>query len=259
VTDPYLLDASSPQVDIRTELDDPDLPFSPDDDGVNDQLTIFLDAQDDGGIASWSLQILDPHNEVFAASSGSGAPPAFKWDGYSSETGELVQAAVDYTLQLSVADMVGNRGVTSAIVPIDVLVLREGDRLRIRISSITFAPNTADYQDLGDPEREQRNEQTLDRLSQILHRYNSYNILLEGHAVSVYWSDQERAEREQERTLLPLSAARAEAVRSALVQRGIQSGRMSTVGIGGSQPLVPHGDLRNRWKNRRVEFLLIRQ
>ncbi len=259
VTDPYLLDASSPQVSISTELDNPGLPFSPDDDGVNDQLTIFLDAQDDGGIANWSLQIIDPHNGVFAESSGSGAPPAFKWDGYSSETGELVQAAVDYTLQLSVGDLVGNRGVTSTIVPIDVLVLREGDRLRIRISSITFAPNTADYQDLGDPEREQRNEQTLDRLSQILHRYSSYNILLEGHAVSVYWSDQERAEREQANTLLPLSAARAEAVRSALVQRGIQSGRMSTVGLGGSRPLVPHGDLRNRWKNRRVEFLLIRQ
>lgn len=257
-TDPFLLDASPPQVIIQTELEDPTLPFSPDDDGVNDQLTIFLDAQDDGGVAAWSLLILDPHGGVFAESSGSGNPPAFKWDGYSSATGELVQAAIDYTLQLDVADQVGNRASASTIVPIDVLVLREGDRLRIRISSITFAPNTADYQQLGDPEREQRNEKTLDRLSQILHRYGSYNILLEGHAVSVYWSDTERARQEQERTLLPLSASRAEAVRNALIQRGIQSSRMTTVGLGGSQPLVPHGDLRNRWKSRRVEFLLVR-
>jgi outer membrane protein OmpA-like peptidoglycan-associated protein len=33
---------------------------------------------------------------------------------------------------------------------------------------------------------------------------------------------------------------------------------MSTVGLGGTQPVVPHGDLENRWKNRRVEFILIK-
>ena len=257
-TDPYLLDASPPQAAIHTELDTPTLPFSPDDDGLNDQLTIFLDAQDDGGIASWTLRILDPRGDVFAEYGGNGAPFPLGWDGYS-DASELVQAAVDYTLQLEVIDHIGNRAAAATVVPIDVLVLREGDRLRIRISSITFAPDTADYQRLGDPERERRNEQTLDRLAQILHRYDSYNILLEGHAVSVYWRDAERARREQEQTLLPLSAARAEAVRNALIQRGIAPSRMTTVGLGGSQPLVPHGDMRNRWKNRRVEFLLIRQ
>jgi flagellar motor protein MotB len=33
---------------------------------------------------------------------------------------------------------------------------------------------------------------------------------------------------------------------------------MSVAGLGGSQPVVPHGDMVNRWKNRRVEFILIR-
>jgi flagellar motor protein MotB len=28
------------------------------------------------------------------------------------------------------------------------------------------------------------------------------------------------------------------------------------VGVGGKDPLVPHSDLENRWKNRRVEFIL---
>ncbi len=53
--------------------------------------------------------------------------------------------------------------------------------------------------------------------------------------------------------------ARADAIRDALVERGIEARRMTTVGIGGSQPVVPHGDLDNRWKNRRVEFILVRQ
>jgi chemotaxis protein MotB len=31
---------------------------------------------------------------------------------------------------------------------------------------------------------------------------------------------------------------------------------MTTVGHGGSRPVVPHWDLEERWKNRRVEFVL---
>lgn len=255
----FLVDSSPPVAAVRTELDTPSLPFSPDDDGVNDHLMIFLDARDDGGIAVWTLDILDPQGEVFAATSGSGAPPDFGWDGFSVETGELVEGAVDYTLRLEVTDHVGNRATASAVVPIDVLVMQVGDRLRIRVSGIHFAPYTADYQRLGDPEKTRRNLLTLDRIAEILNRYATYNILLEGHAVSVYWNDSERGRTEQEEVLAPLSAARAEAVRDALVERGIRAGRMTTTGLGGAHPVVPHGDVRNRWKNRRVEFWLIRQ
>ncbi len=259
-TDPFLMDSEPPRATIETQLDTPSLPFSPDDDGVNDRLTILLDAYDEGGIASWTLQILDPRGQLFDSSSGSGSapPPAFEWGGFSRETGELVEAAVDYTLQMEVFDHVGNRTAVSAVVPVDVLVLREGDRLRIRVSSINFAPNTADYRRLGDAEKTRRNLRTLDRLAEILHRYGTYSILLEGHAVSVHWADAEKARREQEEVLLPLSASRAEAVRAALIERGVDGSRMTTTGLGGAEPLVPHGDERNRWKNRRVEFWLNR-
>ena len=39
----------------------------------------------------------------------------------------------------------------------------------------------------------------------------------------------------------------------------IEAGRITTVGIGAAAPVVPFSDLDNRWKNRRVEFLLVRQ
>ena len=29
-------------------------------------------------------------------------------------------------------------------------------------------------------------------------------------------------------------------------------------GLGGTEPVVPFSDLKNRWKNRRVEFILIK-
>ena len=64
------------------------------------------------------------------------------------------------------------------------------------------------------------------------------------------------AEKEQNEELLPLSKARAETVRDELVRLGVSKDRLSVTGVGGAKPLVPHSDLQNRWKNRRVEFIL---
>lgn len=36
-------------------------------------------------------------------------------------------------------------------------------------------------------------------------------------------------------------------------------GAFTTIGYGGNRPIVPHSDLDNRWKNRRVEFILIKK
>jgi outer membrane protein OmpA-like peptidoglycan-associated protein len=82
---------------------------------------------------------------------------------------------------------------------------------------------------------------------------------LEGHAVMIYWDQPAKAKVEQEEVLLPLSQERARVIKDALVQRGVRADRMSTAGYGGLYPVVPHGDLDNRWKSRRVEFILIKQ
>jgi outer membrane protein OmpA-like peptidoglycan-associated protein len=68
-----------------------------------------------------------------------------------------------------------------------------------------------------------------------------------------------KAKIEQEQELLPLSKLRAEAIRAALVAGGIETGRISTTGVGAAEPIVPFKDLDNRWKNRRVEFILVKQ
>jgi outer membrane protein OmpA-like peptidoglycan-associated protein len=41
-----------------------------------------------------------------------------------------------------------------------------------------------------------------------------------------------------------------------LVERDIPAARLTTAGLGAEDPVVPDGDLANRWKNRRVEFYL---
>jgi outer membrane protein OmpA-like peptidoglycan-associated protein len=60
----------------------------------------------------------------------------------------------------------------------------------------------------------------------------------------------------EEAELAVLSLARAASVRGMLVKLGLAPSRITTAGKGGTEPVVPHADKLNNWKNRRVEFVL---
>jgi outer membrane protein OmpA-like peptidoglycan-associated protein len=77
-----------------------------------------------------------------------------------------------------------------------------------------------------------------------------------GHAVSIFWDNPAKGRKEQQEVLIPLSKARAEAVKAALVERGLDAGRFSVEGVGASDRLVPDSDYKDRWQNRRVAFFL---
>jgi len=252
-TESVLLDISPPQaiVEIVPKL------FSPDNDGVDDTVTIWFKVKDESPLVDWSARIQDPAGNPFIDFSGKGAPPqSIGWNGLSS-SGELVQSADDYPVVFKVTDDLGNTATVKQDIGVDVLVIREGDRLKIVISSIYFKPYTADF--VGIPsDRAERNLKTLSRLAEILKKHGTYKIQLEGHAVSEYWSRPQRARQEETEELLPLSKARAEVIKKSLVDRGIAADRMTTVGYGGSRPVVPHRDRANHWKNRRVEFILLK-
>ena len=249
----YLLDISPPETAIALRP----RPFSPDNDGIDDELYISMDITDVSGIDTWSFIIRDPKNRWFYEFSGEGKPAErLVWDG-KSEDGELVLSAEDYPWEFTISDTLGNETERSGILPVDILVIREGDRLKIRISNINFEPNSPELT-LDESETGEKNQQVLKRLAEILNKYDTYRIQIEGHAVSVYWYDAKRAEKEQVEELLPLSKARAETVKNALAERGVDGRRITTKGLGGSEPIVPHGDVDNRWKNRRVEFILLK-
>jgi outer membrane protein OmpA-like peptidoglycan-associated protein len=248
----FVLDVAAPRVALTVTP----RPFSPDDDGVDDVVTLGMKVEDAGAVTSWSLKILDPTGQVFIDFSGAAMPPdRVVWDGLSRQR-ELVQAATDYPVVMTVEDDVGNVAVVNDVIPVDVLVIREGDRLKIRISSITFPPNLSDLAKVDDPEKADRNGKTLKRIAEILNKFSTYRIRIEGHANSVYYYDTARAKKEQDEELLPLSKSRAESVKTVLVQYGVAESRMSTVGLGGSEPVVTFADQTNNWKNRRVEFVL---
>ena len=250
-TPAFQLDRTPP----RITLDLSPQPFSPDNDGVDDELAMDIEVQDISPLSGWSMTITDPQGALFATFSGRGAPSSrIIWDGLS-DSGELVQSALDYPVALAVSDELGNTAIVNAAITVDVLIIRDGDKLKIQVASITFPPNSADLS-LVTGRAAELNARTIVRLGEIFTRNRTYTILIEGHANSVLYRDPEAAAREQRDTLLPLSAARAEAVKRELVALGVSGGRITTEGVGGASPVVPFSDEQNRWKNRRVEFIL---
>ena len=143
------------------------------------------------------------------------------------------------------------------LISVDVLVIRVGDVLKIQIPSIIFRPDNADFKSKKEVTNglEQsvidNNVRVLKRIAEILNKFRDYTVRVEGHANNVTNTEKEEIEE-----LVPLSQARAAFVKEELRKYGVSSARLSTVGLGGRQPVVPHSDRDNWWKNRRVEFIL---
>ncbi|MDR3341503.1 MAG: OmpA family protein [Treponema sp.] len=232
--------------------------FSPDNDGVNDELIISLTATDESPIVSWSLEIREPQAPypVFYRIEGTGNPPArTTWNGRSAK-GELVQSAMDYPFTFRAEDDKGNVSTLDSKIGVDVLVIPSEDGLKIQVPSIIFRAEEADF--IGLPrETVENNNRVLRRIAEILNKFRDYRVRIEGHANRTELSDTE-ATTEEESELQPLSERRARAVINRLVEFGVSRSRMSAVGMGGTKPIVVYTDRDNVWKNRRVEFILIK-
>ncbi|MBN2655649.1 MAG: OmpA family protein [Spirochaetales bacterium] len=230
--------------------------FSPDDDGVNDILGITVTVKDElSGLQSWILDIFDSHDDMIKRfNSDNYEGGNILWDG--TDHGEVVVgSAADYRAVLRATDTLGNVSLTEDSFSTDILVWREGDMFRIRVNSITFKPYEADFLDVGADQR-LSNLETLDLLAEKLKKFPGYRITVEGHAVSVFWNNPVKAEKENREVLVPLSENRAKIVLEALQERGVSGVSMDYIGIGADRPIIPFSDLQNRWKNRRVVFIL---
>ncbi len=226
--------------------------FSPDDDGINDELILNLSAKDDSGINKWKVQILSPYrNRVFKEFNGIGEPAKeVKWNGYSSKN-ELVDSTEDYPIVLYAEDTVGNifeKEVDSIMIDILVMKLKDG-RLKVKVSNIKFKPDKAEMTE--DP----KNIEVLDLLSNALKKYPQHNIRMEGFANRYAANLSEKVARE-------LSEKRAVTVSEELNNRGINKERMTIVGRGFEDPIIPlkknmtKEEKAEMERNRRVEFYL---
>ena len=195
------------------------------------------------------------------------------WNGRGI-SGDLVTSAEDYPFTYTVTDDMGQTSSYDGVIPVDVLVVREGGRLKMQVPSIVFRGDAADFLMTGDKDQygqtvehssitvEQRanNERVLSRIAQILRKFDTYKVTIVGHANPTnQWSGPESTNPEEIQDLIPLSRARAQYVKDWLVSQGrIASSRLSVEGRGGLETIADKNDLNTRWRNRRVEFILER-
>lgn len=86
----------------------------------------------------------------------------------------------------------------------------------------------------------------IDKLADVLQSYPQRNVLIEGFTDSTG----------SEATNLALSQRRSAAVREALIDKGVNPGRISTRGYGESYPVAGNTSASGRQLNRRVEIIL---
>jgi len=230
-----IFDRTPPEVSVSS---DPDM-FSPDGDGENDYLNLSMKVSDNSGIESWELGVYNESGILFKRFAGRGTPPAkLKWDGIG-DNGELVESASDYNLQFHAVDTAGNVSEkATGKISVDVLVVVTERGLKIRISNIEFA--------FGSSALRKRGTVILDRVYQILEKYSTYDVVVEGHTDDVGGEEYN----------LTLSEKRAMAVRDYLIRKGTNPERLRYIGMGESLPFYPNTNDENRRRNRRVEFLL---
>lgn len=264
-TSPFICSVTPPALSVSVA---PEF-FSPDNDGTDDDCFISLrgTAANGAKLVSWSFDINNPVETkkpgAFWKTSGTDKiTPQIVWDGLSNTSrekngkAERVQSAMDYPYVFTVTDSLGLTSVKTGIIPVDILVIPEGDVLKMAVPSIIFRSNHADFKTADEAPGSQvtkaqaaNNVRVLKRVAEVLKKFPDYTVTVVGHA------NKTGAAGEDE-TLLKLSNLRAAFVKDRLVEYGIKADRLSSEGKGGSQPVADFSDTANWWKNRRVEFIL---
>ena len=265
VSSPFICTATAPALVVKTA---PEY-FSPDNDGVDDDLYIKLSGSTKARIKNWSFVIKDPKGKDFWKTSGkTQITERIIWDGLSNVqkdtngNAERVQSAMDYPYEFTVTDNLGMTSKVSGVIPIDVLVIRDGNLLKMAVPSIIFESDAANFQTANaklDADKVNNNVKVLNRIADILKKFKDYKVTVVGHANKITDNpDEETVDnpREWGRASMPLSKERADAIKTYLTKKGVSAASLSTDGKGGTQPVANPKDKDNNWKNRRVEFIL---
>ena len=267
VSSPFVCTATPPQLKVQTA---PEY-FSPDNDGTDDDLFIKLSCATKAQVKNWSFTIKDPKGKDFWKQNGKNAiTERLIWDGLSNVQkdaagrAERVQSAMDYPYEFTVTDNLGMTNTVTGQISVDVLVIRDGNVLKMAVPSIIFESDAANFQTANsklDAAKVANNIKVLNRIAEILKKFKDYKVTVVGHANKVTDKPEEETVDNMNqwgRASQPLSKERADAIRAYLIKKGVSGSNVSTEGMGGTKPVVNPKDKDNNWKNRRVEFILVK-
>jgi flagellar motor protein MotB len=196
--------------------------------------TFTFDARDRNTIGKWQLVIWDYSKKVFFNIGGTGEPPvSFIWDG-KGKNGEYVQTGDMYYYSFIAYDSLGNMAKTKTSYQIRLTfssdALFERGEANVKISAYG----------------------TLKSMKTVIDKFPQSEINIVGHTDD---RDSEAGVKYKDNN--HLSKARAEAVKFYMVNLlGLSESKISTTGLGHTQPIADNRTPEGRSKNRRVEIFI---
>ena len=157
------------------------------------------------------------------------------------------------------------RGSNFYLFPSNTLEIKSGilwetiipdEKWKIVVNTIYFDPDAATFNTLTE-EQILSNKWTLDSIADQVKEKESFvelNIEIQGYANNVSNTEKENIEE-----LIPLSQARADAIKEELAKRGLKISNLTSIGYGGANPMAKWEDRQHWWKNRRVEFVVTKK
>ena len=247
----FVIDVTPPRVGVKVVPD----PFARTDEGLEGDIYVTIDVEEETEVTRWKADILDNSGEVIRTYNGTGDPSGnITWSA-GKEGGEPAIDVEQFTLKMEVRDKGGNVREYSQFVPLDVFLVKKDGKLHIAVPNIIFGAYQHALDSRG-PEMEKRNLESIRKVVDIYNRYPAHDLLLEGHALNIYRGVSSSKETAEEEVLVPLTQRRAQTVKEALVERGMEPGKIEIEYYGGTRPIVSVHDISIRWQNRRVEFIM---
>lgn len=241
-------------IELKVELSTPG--FSPDGDGINDNLSFRLSAVPAQRISKWAVAIFTAagKNVRKFASTGKPEDAAIVWDG----TDDYYNAVVPngkYLIRFGVIDYADNRYYLEKEVMVSVPgKIVEKEAVRIKDAVIREEETGTVIQIMADLLFEAKSKTFKTGSSLILDdvvkelKKSENNILIEGYADSV-GTDEEA---------LSSSSERAWTVFSYLVNSGIDKDRLTAKGRGKEKPVSSNRTVTGRALNRRIEIVILK-
>ncbi|MBN2440478.1 MAG: gliding motility-associated C-terminal domain-containing protein [Spirochaetales bacterium] len=253
ISNRFKLDVSPPSI----ALDVKQGTLEGEEDPLSEEVFITMKIEDESEIETWNLDIVNNEGDIIRSYGGEGDPSDdIAWNA-SGKNEKPVPAEDLYTIVVEVTDVEGNRNTYKQTLPLDLLIARIGDKYYLIVPNIVFGAYQYTLNSAG-AAKYKRNLASLKKAAEIYKKFPMYKVGLEAYALNIFLNKGEKAKQKEEKRLVPLTKNRANTVKNALIKEGIDKNRIEMKWFGGANPIVSVEDKKVYWKNRRVEFLLIK-